>query len=146
MDRKEFIKTCGFTCLGLVGLSAIMESCTSVKYIQTGNENSQLKIARSEFIEVKKNKTQTRRYVIVKANTLNFPIVLYRFSDADFSALLLQCPHQGMELNVNGDLLSCSAHGSEFNNKGEIIQGPAEQSLKKYQVTSDNETIYIHLI
>ncbi|MFY9308646.1 MAG: Rieske (2Fe-2S) protein [Bacteroidia bacterium] len=144
MDRKEFIKNCGYSCLGLMGLS-LLDSCTSVKYVQTGSENNQLKIARSEFIEVKKNKTQTRRYVIVKANALNFPIVLYRFTDTDFSALLLQCPHQGMELNVNGDLLSCSAHGSEFNNKGELIQGPAEQGLKKYKVTSDTQNIYIHL-
>ena len=144
MNRNEFIKTCGYSCLGLIGFS-LLDSCTSVKYVQTGSENNQLKIDHSEFIEVKKNKTQTRRYVIVKSNALNFPIVLYRFSNADYSALLLQCPHQGMELNVNGDLLSCSAHGSEFNNKGEIIQGPAEQSLKKYKVTSDTQNIYIHL-
>jgi Rieske Fe-S protein len=144
MDRKEFIKNCGYSCLGLMGLS-LLDSCTSVKYVQAGNENSQLKIARSEFIEVKKEKTQTRRYVIVKANALNYPIALYRFADTDFSALLLQCPHQGVELNVNGDLLSCSAHGSEFNNKGELIQGPAEQGLKKYKVTSDTQNIYIHL-
>lgn len=144
MDRKEFIKACGYSCLGVLGIS-LLDACKPVKYIQSANENNRLKVARSEFIEVKKDKTQTRRYVFVKTSTLDFPIVLYRFTENDFSALLLQCPHQGAELNVHGDLISCSAHGSEFNNKGEIVQGPAEQSLRKYKVISDNENIYIYL-
>lgn len=144
MDRKEFIKTCGYSCLGFIGLS-FLDSCTPTKYLQAGSENNQLQIARSEFTEIKKSKTQVRRYVIVKTSALNYPLVLYRFSDTDFSALLLQCPHQGAELNVHGDLLSCSAHGSEFNHKGELMQGPAEQGLKKFKVTTDNQNIYIHL-
>lgn len=144
MDRKEFIKTCGYSCLGFIGLS-FLDSCTPAKYIQVGSENNLLQISRSEFIEIKKNKEQIRHYVVVKTSALNYPLVLYRFSDTDFSAVLLQCPHQGAELNVHGDLLSCSAHGSEFNNKGELIQGPAEQGLKKFKVTTDNQTIYIHL-
>lgn len=144
MDRKEFIKTCGYSCIGLMGLS-LLDSCTSTKYMQVNSENNQLQIARSEFSEVKKNKTQTRRYVIVKSSALNYPLVLYRFNDTNFSALLLECPHQGAELNVHGDLLSCAAHGSEFNNKGELVQGPAEQGLKQYKVTSNNENIFIHL-
>ena len=145
MDRKEFIKTCGYTCLGLIGFSAVLESCSSVKHIQVENESNRLRIARSEFIDIKKNRTGSRRYVIVKTSALNFPIVLYRFSDDDFLALLLQCTHQGAELNVSGDLISCSAHGSEFSNKGEVIQGPADQRLKQYKVTSDAENIYIYL-
>ena len=143
MDRKEFIKTCGYSCLGFIGLS-FLDSCTPTKYIQAGSENSQLQIARSEFTDEKKDK-RLRRYVIVKTSALNYPVVLYRHSDTDFSALLLQCPHQGAELTVHGDLLSCSAHGSEFNNKGELMQGPAEQGLKTFKVTADNQTIYIHL-
>ncbi|MGQ0829051.1 MAG: Rieske (2Fe-2S) protein [Bacteroidota bacterium] len=145
MNRKEFLKTCSYTCLGLVGFSALMESCTGVKHINAAAENNQLKVARSEFIEVKKDKTKTRRHIIVRSSSLNFPVVLYRFSDTDYSALLLQCSHQGMELNVNGDLLTCSAHGSEFTNKGAVTQGPADQSLKKYKVTNDSHNIYIHL-
>lgn len=144
MDRKEFIKTCGYSCLGFMGLS-FLNSCTSAKYIQVSSNSHQLQISLSEFTDIKKSKTEVRRYVIVKASELNYPLVLYRFSDSDFSALLLQCPHQGAELNIHGDLLSCSAHGSEFNNKGELIQGPAEQGLKKFKTTTDSQTIYIHL-
>ena len=141
MERKEFIEKCTFVCLGIAGLSVFMQSCTPAKYVQVNKENNQLKIARSEFFK----ETQARKYIVVKAVELNFPIVVYRFSDTDYSALLLQCTHQGVELNVNGDVLTCSAHNSEFSNKGSVIQGPAEQKLVSYKVSSDTENIYIHL-
>lgn len=145
MDRKEFIKTCGFSCLSLIGVSAFLESCTNVKQINSTTVNGKLKIARSEFLEIKKDKTVVRKYIIARTSSLNFPIVVYRTSDTDFSALLLECTHQGVELTVNGDLLSCSAHGSEFNNKGNVITGPADQNLKTFIVTNDLENIYIQL-
>ncbi|MBK9283034.1 MAG: Rieske (2Fe-2S) protein [Sphingobacteriaceae bacterium] len=145
MDRKEFIKTCGFACLGMVGITSILESCVSTKLINTTSTNNLLTVARTEFIEVKKDKSKTRRHILVKTSELNFPIVVYRFSDSEFSALLLECSHQGSELNVNGDLLTCPAHGSEFSNKGEIIQGPADKILTSYIVSSDINNIYIHL-
>lgn len=145
MDRKEFLKTCGFACLGVAGIATIMGSCTTAKLVQTTSKNNLLTIARTEFIEVKKDKTKTRRHILVKTSELDFPIAIYRFSDSEFSAILLRCTHQGSELNVNGDMLTCPAHGSEFSNKGEIIQGPADKILTSYNVSSDSNNIYIHL-
>lgn len=145
MDRKEFLKSCGYTCLSVVGFAAILESCTTAKLIQTTSKNKLLTISRTEFIEVKKDKSKTRRHILVKTSELDFPIIVYRFSDSEFSALLLKCSHQGSELNVNGDMLTCPAHGSEFSNKGEIIQGPADKVLTAYKVSSDTNNIYIHL-
>lgn len=145
MDRKEFIKACSFSCLSLIGVSAFLESCTNVKQINATTEKGQLKFALSEFIEIKNEKKVIRKYIIARTPALNFPIVVYRTSDTEFSALLLECTHQGVELTVNGDLLSCSAHGSEFNNKGNVITGPADQNLKTFNVTNDLENIYIQL-
>lgn len=145
MDRKEFLKTCGFTCLGIIGIASILESCTTTKLVQTTSKNNLLTVSRTEFVEVQKDKTKTRRHILVKTSELDFPIVVYRFSDYEFSALLLRCTHQGSELNVNGDMLTCTAHGSEFSNKGEIIQGPADKTLTAYKVSSDSNNIYIHL-
>jgi Rieske Fe-S protein len=145
MNRNEFLKSCGYVCLGFAGFATTMESCTTIKLIQTTSENRILRISKAEFSEENHSKIKTRKYILVKTSELDFPIVLYRFSDSDFSALLLKCPHQGSELNVNGDLLTCPAHGSEFNNKGKIIQGPADKMLQSYTVSSDIHTIYIHL-
>ncbi len=145
MDRKEFIRTCGSACLGIAGLSLLAESCTPVHYIQATGENNRLTIAQREFIYEKNGKRKERRYIIVKAPELDFPVVVYRFSATVYSALLLKCTHQGNELAVNGDLLTCSAHGSEFNTKGEVVQGPAEKELKRFGVTADADHIYIQL-
>jgi len=143
VNRKEFIQTCAFSCLGAVGVSAFLTACTPTKYLQVNPENDRLKIAKSEFLELKKNKA--RRYVIVKTARLDHPVIIYRFSESEYSALLLQCTHQGNELNVNGDLLTCPAHGSEFGNKGEVVQGPAEQKLQSFLVSTDANNIYIQL-
>ena len=87
----------------------------------------------------------TRQYIIVNNDQLEFPIYLYRFSENDYTALLMKCTHQGNELQASGDYLHCSAHGSEFNNKGVVAQGPAEKDLRSFKVTSDNEKIFIDL-
>lgn len=145
MNRKDFIKTCGYTCLGIAGISLLMESCTPTKYITVSIVNKQLSIAKKEFIEIKDSKEKTLRHLIIRTKDIDFPIVLYRFSETEYSALLLKCSHQNSELNVNGDLLTCNAHGSEFDNKGEIVQGPADAPLTSYKTTNDLQNIYIHL-
>ena len=123
MQRKEFLKICGGACLGIVGLSAALQSCGTSYYAQGTVTNKKLQISKKDFIKVHKEKTSVRKYVLVKPPNLDFPIVVYRKNETTFTALLLRCTHQSNELNVNGDILTCSAHGSEFSNTGEVIQG-----------------------
>jgi Rieske Fe-S protein len=145
MNRKDFLKTCSFCCLSVIGLSGLVSSCAGTKYVQSNVENKRLRVMKSDFTVENKKGNKMRRYVVVRSSNLSYPIVLYRMSDNEYRAILLQCSHQGTELNVNGDLLTCSAHGSEFSNTGEVIQGPAEQNLKQYETSQDPETIFIHL-
>lgn len=149
MNRKEFIKTCGVACLGITGIS-LLQNCKSAKQVQSVSTNNQLQIDKSEFEIINKEKKSFRKSVVTSPIAIgpehsDFPIVVYRFSDTDYTALLLRCTHQASELNLNGDIMTCSAHGSEFNNKGEVIQGPAEQNLHAFRVTSDAVNIYVHL-
>ena len=146
MNRKEFLKVCGGSCLGLIGISLLNQSCTGTHYVQSTVINDQLPVLKSEFTEIKKNKTELRKYIVVKSDKIEQPIIVYRKSENSYEAFLLRCTHQGIELNVNGDILTCSAHGSEFSNKGEVIQGPADQKLKSFPVSSDEKNIYIQLI
>ncbi len=143
MDRKEFIKVCGGSCLALIGLSLLNSGCSGTHYVQSTAANNQLTIPKNEFIEIKKNKF--RNYIVVKATQLDFPIAVFK-SENKYQAILMRCTHQGNELSINGDILTCSAHGSEFNSKGEIIQGPADQQLKTFPVSEDETNIYLQLI
>ncbi|PBQ34021.1 Rieske (2Fe-2S) iron-sulfur domain-containing protein [Sphingobacteriaceae bacterium] len=144
MNRKEFIKTCGTACLGVTAMS-LLQHCKPAKQVQSVTSNNQLQINKSEFEVIHKEKKKFRRSIVTKPEHSDFPIVVYRFSDTEYSALLLRCTHQSSELNLNGDIMTCSAHGSEFNNKGEVIQGPAEEKLHAFKVTSDELKIYVHL-
>jgi Rieske Fe-S protein len=108
-------------------------------------EDNGITVLKSEFTYLKKDQPMTRAYIIVRNENLEFPIYLYRFSDNEYSALLMKCTHQGNELSAAGDHLHCSAHGSEFNNKGAVAQGPAEKNLRTFNVTTEGDKLLIDL-
>jgi len=142
MDRRDFTKAC-IGCLGGVLVSPLLTGCQSTHYASGMIEPNGLSVANSEFVNSKNN--ETREYIIVRNDKLEFPIYLYRFSETEYSALLMKCTHQGNELNASGDHLHCSAHGSEFNNKGIVAQGPAEKNLRAFKVSADGDKIFIDL-
>ncbi|MCU0430952.1 MAG: Rieske 2Fe-2S domain-containing protein [Cytophagaceae bacterium] len=146
MDRKDFLKTCGLACVGGLGISALLQSCTTSQYF-AGNEltGSHLKILQTEFTLDKKGQPVNRSYVLVKSEKLNFPIYLYKLSETDYSALWMECTHQGAELSAHGDYLTCPSHGSEFDRLGNVTQGPAQNNLRKFKTSIENQFILIHL-
>lgn len=145
MERRDFIKKCGVVGASCLGLSVVLNSCTSVRYITGVVENNKVKVGKSEFVIKKENKTSYRKYIIMRINSSAFPIAIYRYAESDYKAMSLRCPHQSYELNVSGDLISCSAHGSEFTNKGEVALGPADQPLDSFPINMDTNNIYLSL-
>jgi nitrite reductase/ring-hydroxylating ferredoxin subunit len=146
MDRKDFIKQCGFACLGVAGVSVLTQSCTGSRQINASLKNNELQVPLSSFIISKKEgPSQYKRYVVVRNDQLNYPIVVYRNGENDYTALLLRCSHQYNELNVNGSLLTCAAHGSEFDATGNVVNGPADTKLRSFSTAKDNQNLYIQL-
>ena len=144
MNRREFTKTC-VTCLAGAAMAPIATGCKSTHYTTGMMEKDGISVFPSEFTYMKDEQPVTRSYVIVRNDALEFPIYLYRFSETQYSALLMRCTHQGNELQASGDHLHCPAHGSEFNNRGILEQGPAEKDLRRFQVSADNQRIFIDL-
>ena len=145
MERREFIKNTGLICLGCIGATALLQSCSNAYYVQSTFDANKLVVRKSEFTEVKKGKTIQHTFVLVKTDTLQAPVYLHKFSDTDYSALLMVCTHKGCEVNPHGEYLICPCHGSEFSIRGKVQNPPAEQDLKSYTVTTDNENIFIWL-
>jgi cytochrome b6-f complex iron-sulfur subunit len=145
MDRKDFIKSCGLVCLGTTAFS-LLESCASANYFAANifSENKVV-IKKSEFVKIEKEKRIPRKYVLVKSEKLNFPICIFQIAENKYSAVLMECTHKGCELHTQGDYLICPCHGSEFTNTGVVQNPPAEQNLKTFIITSDNENIYVQL-
>jgi Rieske Fe-S protein len=141
MDRKGFIKSCGYICLGTTSVGMLLQSCVSTKSITANIIDDYLVVPQSDFIK----NNEYLEYLIVRNDHLQFPIYLYRFSEKEYSALYLKCTHQGVELNAYGDNLVCSAHGSEFNNIGAATNGPATEQLRSFPVQIDSHNILISL-
>lgn len=146
MDRKEFIKACGMACVASLGISTLLQSCASAHYYASNELSGEyLKVSTTEFTQDKKGQPINRKYVLVKSEKLQFPIYLYKLSDSDYSALWMECSHQGAELSAQGEFLTCPSHGSEFDKNGTVTQGPAQKNLRKFKTKIESEFIYIHL-
>ncbi len=146
MDRKEFLKTCGFACIGGTALAALLQGCGTANYYARANfVDNQIAVKKSEFIELSSGQSKQRKYVLVKNDKMGFPICIYKQSESEFTALYMQCTHKGCELNPHGDYLVCPCHGSEFTNRGVVQNPPAEENLKTFQIKTDNENIYVQL-
>jgi Rieske Fe-S protein len=144
MQRREFTKAC-ISCLTGSAVLSLLSACQSTHYTTGLLKDDGITVLKSEFTYLKKDQPVQRDYIIVRNDAMEFPIYVYRFGDEDFAAMLMKCTHQGNELQASGDHLHCSAHGSEFNNRGVVAQGPAEDNLRTFKVTSNDTTIFIDL-
>lgn len=145
MNRKEFLKTCGFGCLATITGISLLQSCSSSQVLSKEIKGSDILVPVSDFETVSNGKTDYKKYVIIQNEILQFPICVYRFNDTEYKALLMKCTHQGAELQVYGDKLQCAAHGSEFSNIGTVESGPANTDLRNFPITIENNTLKISL-
>jgi Rieske Fe-S protein len=145
MNRKEFVKSCGLGCLGVLVAPLLFQSCAGTKYIDAAIEGSDIVVPLNAFEIVKDNQTEFRRYLVVQNDKLEYPICVYRFSTDKYQALWMKCTHQGTELHVFGDKLQCPAHGSEFANTGAVQNGPAAEPLRTFAVVLSGNDLKISL-
>jgi Rieske Fe-S protein len=143
MNRKDFIlKSCA-ACVAASSVAALLSSCAATKFTNGKLIKDGIVIDVKEFSLKEANKH--RLYIVVRNDELLFPICVYRFSETDYSAVWMQCAHQGAELNVAGDYLQCPAHGSEYDNRGRVTSGPADRDLRTFPVTINNNQLFIDL-
>jgi Rieske Fe-S protein len=140
MNRLDFIKNCSLACVSGAILSTILESCsTAYHFAKFELAENQLKVLKSEFTFLRKGQPSTRTFVLVRSERLNYPIYLHRKSETEFTAIWMECTHQGTELTAHGEYLSCPSHGAEFDKNGHVTSGPATKELRTFKTTS-NET------
>ncbi len=146
MKRRDFIRTSCLSCIGGSALALALQGCSSAYYAkQVDLKQNDLVIKKSEFIEIKKDKQSMRNVIVAKHEKLGFPIAVFQLGEDQYSAIYLECTHQGNEVQPHGNYLVCEGHGSEFDNKGKVTQAPAEKALRTFAVKTDQEYIYINL-
>lgn len=141
MERRDFIKNCSALCATGIGLGFILQSCDSIHYAVSSLDSNKIIINKTEFID-KKNKE--RKFIVVKQENLKFPICVYK-TTSGYTALYMECTHQGCELQPNIVSLICPCHGSEFSTNGKVQSPPADRDLRQFRVINDNDKIYIEI-
>lgn len=145
MKRREFIKISCRTCLSAGVFAGLVSSCTSARYVSGRLNQDGILVDTEDFKIIQKGKTSYHSYIIVRNEALKFPICVYRFGETDYSALWMQCAHQGAEVQVAGSYLQCPAHGSEYDNRGRVTNGPATGDLRTFPITVSNNQLFIDL-
>lgn len=145
MQRRKFIKTSCIACITGIAFAELLEGCHIAKHITAEIIESNLVIPIHHFYQNETEDGQFKKYLIVQNDKLKFPICVYRISEQNYSALWLECPHQGAELQVFGDVLQCPAHGSEFSNTGKVLSSPAAQDLKSFPIIIEKSQLKISL-
>ena len=137
--RREFIKgmagASATVCCGL-GITSILESCTTTTHLQAPITGTRIEIESSLFLE--------KNYVVITNVKLPAPIYVHKNGDS-YKASLMLCTHKQCELNVTGATLSCPCHGAQFSKEGVVIKGPAETDLQHFTVTSNGTKVIIDL-
>ena len=145
MHRKEFLKVCTGSCLGIAISTATLSSCVSHRRVNAVLKNEYLEVPLVAFAYVKKGESHYHDYVVARNPLLEYPICIFRQSDDIFNAFLMKCTHQGAVLKLYGDTLQCAAHGSEFNSNGQVTIGPATTNLRSFETKVDQQTVRILL-
>lgn len=145
MLRKDFIKSCGFACMGGTLSAILLEGCASQKSIAGQLHDEYIELPLTEFEVGNGRQKQYKKYLIVNNSALQYPIAVFRISADDYSALWMSCTHQGAELQIFGDKLECPAHGSTFDNRGHVENGPAAQHLRSFPLSIANNILKISL-
>jgi len=145
MDRRDFIMNSCMACISATALAGVLSSCNAVSNLTGRLNNDGLILDAEDFKSKGNNKYAYHSFIIVRNEALQFPIYVYRFSDTEYTAVWMQCTHQGAELQASGDYLHCPAHGSEFDSKGKVMNGPADKNLRNFPVTVTNNEIFIDL-
>lgn len=143
MNRKDFIRNTCKACLGMAVTPVVFGACRITKIAAGQLTTDGLLLDVNTFAAKEKGKYLS--YVVVRNEALSFPIYVYRFGETEYTALWMQCTHQGTELNAAGDMLQCPAHGSEFSNRGKLTSGPAGEDLRSFPVTVINNQLFIDL-
>jgi Rieske Fe-S protein len=141
MERRQFIKSsCNFCLLAATGyFLSELGACSpaSYKVIKTEIVNNSVEIPLASFSE--------SSFQFVRPRGWYYDIAVQKKEQGVYEALLMQCTHQNNQLIPAGNGYVCTLHGSQFDKTGKVTKGPAENPLKKYATSVDQDKLIVHL-
>jgi len=134
MERKDFIKKFAIGGSVLFAAPAFLESC-AIGDDEIINSEITVDLSSSEFAALG----------TVGGYSYKDNLIIIRTGSSQYVALSNVCTHQGctVEYDSSSNLLPCPCHGSIFDISGGVINGPAQQALRKYNTKIDGNTLVI---
>lgn len=85
MNRKKFIRTCGFAVVGLPLSFGLLQACGGIYYAVTTETDDKITVGKDQFIVSSKKSEKTRDFVLWNHNDLKFPSVCTKQQTIDIS-------------------------------------------------------------
>jgi nitrite reductase/ring-hydroxylating ferredoxin subunit len=136
-NRRAFIKNTCIACTGAALGVGLLESCTSIKTVNTTITNNTMTVAKAEFAAATNIKVRNLQ--------LPYDVLLVKENDDNYYAMYMQCSHADNPVYSDGTKINCPSHGSVFNMQGTAIDGPADKPLKRFKTELTADKITIHL-
>lgn len=136
MDRKEFLEKMALG-TGVVIAVACFPGCTN----KTASTETETKGQISIDLKDPKNKS-----VLAAGGFIYHKgMVIAHLDDGSYVAVTNKCTHAGGRLVFQNDQQSfrCLSHGAKFDAKGQVLNGPAQDSLRVYDVMVEGDSLII---
>lgn len=139
MDRRKFLKSsCNVCLLATSGYFLSELSACSPAYTVIKSEII------NDSVQMPLNTFAQSSLQFIRPKGWYYDIAVQKKED-HYEAVLMRCTHQNNQLTPTGNGFACSLHGSQFNKDGMVTKGPAENPLKKFSTSVNQDQLIIHL-
>lgn len=135
--RRNFIKNTCIACTGAAFGASVLQSCSSIKTVNSAIANNMMTVLKTEFATVTTMKVRNLQ--------LPYDILLVKENETNYYALYMQCTHEDNAVYTDGSKINCPSHSSQFDMKGEVLEGPAIRALKRFRTEQTETNINIYL-
>ena len=94
MERRDFIKACCYTTIGVPVLGSVLQSCGSIYYANVIKDTNKLIISKSEFVKINKSLMLTLTFMSLAVYTRQIYALIYLYfvqnKDYNYSLISLK--------------------------------------------------------
>jgi len=139
MNRKEFLRTLGFSAAAILAVSSIniLESCTAVNPSPSGNADFTIDLNDSAYSALKSN----GGYIVKDG------VVIARTISGSFAAVTVVCSHKGnpyVYYDASSNQFACPVHGARYSITGKGLNANGSNGLKTYHVDVNGTQLHVY--
>ena len=140
MDRKEFLKSLGFSTAAIMAVSSLnlISGCA--------NKSSPFPNAKADFTIDLTNPTYSALNS-VGGYIVNSGVVVAHTKDGSFAAVTVVCSHQGnpyVMFDGASNSFYCPVHGAQYSTTGKGLNANGRNGLKTYTVDVNGTQLHVY--